>query len=395
MLDVGLLLLSKERNHRVDGSDDLVEVTGGLHLSSKLHEVQGPVAPGQSAQLREGLVTAAPGDSVAAGAGCQLQEGRRGILEDLRRLGAREELDGTAHACKLLGAELHALRPLTRLHLAGVLRVREELLVSLELRFRVVEEKLAIRELLRLRRFVIVLLLERHLQSIELLLLRGHQLLERLLRVRLLSVRLFQVRGESVVHAPEDALDLRGLRGVIPEGVLGDLHRAQAARTPADEGVGPLDEVLHHLNLLVREGPRDEALVQDPAQAGSDAQHLRLLEGLEEALLAGACTRENLDGGLQGTDALLRLGLLLLEVHVPLLADFGRLALRLHVPGNVSLELPDLRAVRGDLGLQLLDQRLQILDLLLSSADVICFAPECVLTPARILVVRLSLQFAI
>lgn len=59
------------------------------------------------------------------------------------------------------------------------LDVLEELLVRLELGLRVVEERLAVREGLVLRCLVHLLGLERRLERLELLLLRGHQLLGR------------------------------------------------------------------------------------------------------------------------------------------------------------------------------------------------------------------------
>ena len=70
---------------------------------------------------------------------------------------------------------------------------------------------------------VALLRLERGLQGRLLGPLRRHELLVGLLRVRLLGVVLLDVHGEGVVHALQDALDLRRLGRVVAERVVAHL----------------------------------------------------------------------------------------------------------------------------------------------------------------------------
>ena len=90
--------------------------------------------------------------------------------------------------------------------------------------------------------------------ALERLLLRGlglHQLLEALLLLGLVDVGLLEVGGEAVVHALEDALDLGGLRRVVAERVVGDLHgRDLVGLAAADEVLGLVHEAAHHLEVL-------------------------------------------------------------------------------------------------------------------------------------------------
>mmetsp|Transcript_64279 Transcript_64279/g.162934 ORF Transcript_64279/g.162934 Transcript_64279/m.162934 type:complete len:336 (+) Transcript_64279:553-1560(+) len=225
MLNVGLLLGTQDLHHLVDGHDHLVEVASGLDPRSELCEVEVVKAPGQTGQALVGLARPLGGRAVMSDRR-QLHEGRRGVRKSLHSLRARQDLDGLAHALQLHDVQAAAVVPLRGLDLATILRLGEELLVGLELRLGVVLQLLALGELLQLRGVVGLLLRQGRLQGIEFLLLRRHEFLEGLLRIRLLGVCLLQVAGESLVHAFEDALDLGGLRGIIAEGIVAELRSA-------------------------------------------------------------------------------------------------------------------------------------------------------------------------
>mmetsp|Transcript_45352 Transcript_45352/g.140875 ORF Transcript_45352/g.140875 Transcript_45352/m.140875 type:complete len:263 (+) Transcript_45352:525-1313(+) len=259
--------------------------------------------------------------------GRQLQERGRGVLEGLRGLGAGEDGDGLVEALELLRAQARALRQLPGLLLARVLGLGEEGLVGLELGLRVVLCRLAVGQTLALVSLIGRLLQQCALERRQFRTLRGHKLLEALLLLRLLHVGLLQVSREGIIHALQDALDLRGLRRVVAEGVARDLRGAERPGAAADEVLGALDEVLHHLQVLLAHGASEGCPVQEATDAGYGAEKLRLLERLEELGLAGSGACEYLDRGLQGAKALLELGLVLLVGQGLLVAHLRGLAL--------------------------------------------------------------------
>mmetsp|Transcript_81261 Transcript_81261/g.228911 ORF Transcript_81261/g.228911 Transcript_81261/m.228911 type:complete len:389 (+) Transcript_81261:1087-2253(+) len=325
--------------------------------------------------------------------GRELDEGRGGGLEDLLGVLVRQDLDGLAHALQLHGAQAAALVPLGGLDLAAFLRHGEELLIGRQLRLGGILQLLALGELLQLRGVVGLLLLQGRLQGLEFLLLRRHEFLEGLLRIRLLGVRLLQVAGEGVVHAFEDALDLRGLRRIVAEGVVAGLRGAHAGGAAVREVAGVLQEVADHLDVAAREPARGAGPLQDLSDARDNAEELHLLGGLQE--LAGTRARQGLGGRLQGTNALLALGPLaavLLELAV---AHALRLPLHLEVLSNLPLELLDLGAVGGNLRLELHNQGLQLLDERSLVADVLRLPGQGFLAPAGVLVVGLLLHLAV
>mmetsp|Transcript_93789 Transcript_93789/g.244378 ORF Transcript_93789/g.244378 Transcript_93789/m.244378 type:complete len:305 (+) Transcript_93789:1308-2222(+) len=239
-----------------------------------------------------------------------------------------------------------------------------------------------------------LLLLEGGLQRRQLGLLGCHELLERLLGVCLLHVRLFQVGGERVVQALQHPLDPSGLGRVITERVVVDSQERGPARA-REHARGLGEEAAHDVEVLLGDPARRGCFPEHLLHSTRDADELRLLDGLQEALLALARAAEGPDGGLQGTDALLGLRLLALVVAVLAPAHVGGLALLLLVVRDELLEVGHLRAVRGDLASELLDLLLQAVDLLLRGGDVRGLAGEGVLAPTCILVVGAELRLAL
>mmetsp|Transcript_47268 Transcript_47268/g.106332 ORF Transcript_47268/g.106332 Transcript_47268/m.106332 type:complete len:359 (+) Transcript_47268:490-1566(+) len=355
----------------------------GLHRSSKLGEVCTAGPRGQFPQARIGL-----GEVPGAGAPlADLQEGGAGGLEGALGLGAGEDADRRGDPLQLLGAEAGALGPLRRLHLARGLGVLEEGLVRLELLPGVVAEAGALRKLVALRRLVESLLLQRRLKRLELHLLGAHELLMGLLLIGLLGVGLLQFGGKGVVHALKDALDLRGLRGVVTKGIVGDLRSTHGPGAGTDKVLRPVDKMLHEDKVLTGDLVGGSGVLEQTADITHDAQQLRLLCGIQETLLAGARACEHLDGCLKRTDALLRFRLLLRVLRGLLLAHRARLALRLDVVCDVFLQLDDFCTVGRNLALQLLHLCLEACYGILCVADLARLPLQSLLDPARVLVV--------
>mmetsp|Transcript_132651 Transcript_132651/g.424514 ORF Transcript_132651/g.424514 Transcript_132651/m.424514 type:complete len:343 (-) Transcript_132651:909-1937(-) len=342
MLDVGLLLRTQDLHHRVDRNDDLVEVASCFDLRSELCEAEVVEAAGQAGQLLVDVPTLVGRAMVSKRR--ELDKRCRGIGERLHGIRAGQDLDGLVHSLQLHGAQTSALGPLAGLDLASCLSLIEELLIGLQLCLRGIHQLLALCQGLRLLGLVKLLLLQGGLQRLQLSQLCGHEFLEGLLRISLLGVSLLGVTDKGVVHALQDALDLRGLRRIVAEGIVADLRCAQCRSPTRREVIRALDKVLHHLHVSVREAARGRRLLENTAYARDDAEQLRLLEaGLQE--LACTCTSQSLHRCLQCTDALLVLGLLTIVILKLVVADRLRLALRLDVLGDILLELLDLGAV--------------------------------------------------
>mmetsp|Transcript_92728 Transcript_92728/g.271468 ORF Transcript_92728/g.271468 Transcript_92728/m.271468 type:complete len:712 (+) Transcript_92728:16-2151(+) len=387
--DVVLLLLPQQRDHLVDGRDDLVKVAARRDLRRQRRETAAVVLSGQPLQMRRG------GHRAAAAAGGDLQEARGGV--DKRGLGlrAREDLYRPPDPRQLLGAQARALAPLQGLALAAGLRLPEEGLVGLELRLGVVRELHGLGQLLRLVGLVQSLLVQGQLKGLHLRALCGHEVLEGLLRLRLLGVGLLHVHDEGVVHALEDALDLRGLRRIVAKGIVGNLSSTQCAGTRAHEVFRPVHEAPDQSEVLVANRTGNGRPGEDAAHARHDAEELGLLQCLQEASPASACAREDVDCRLQGSDTLLGLGFLLVVAGFLLRSHLGGLALRLQVCLDVFFELLDLCAVRAELAFQPHDARLQALDLILGGSDLAGLGGEAVLAPAGVGVVGPLLRRAV
>mmetsp|Transcript_132656 Transcript_132656/g.424548 ORF Transcript_132656/g.424548 Transcript_132656/m.424548 type:complete len:385 (-) Transcript_132656:204-1358(-) len=384
MLDVGLLLRTQDLHHRVDRNDDLVEVASCFDLRSELCEAEVVEAAGQAGQLLVDVPTLVGRAMVSKRR--ELDKRCRGIGERLHGIRAGQDLDGLVHSLQLHGAQTSALGPLAGLDLASCLSLIEELLIGLQLCLRGIHQLLALCQGLRLLGLVKLLLLQGGLQRLQLSQLCGHEFLEGLLRISLLGVSLLGVTDKGVVHALQDALDLRGLRRIVAEGIVADLRCAQCRSPTRREVIRALDKVLHHLHVSFRNAARRRRLLEDAAHACDDAKQLCLPHaGLQK--LAGAGSAQGLDCGLQRTDALLVFRLLAIVLLKRAVTDSLRLALRLDVLGDVLVELLDLSTMGGDLSLQLDDQGLQLLDLRLGLTDVLGFASHRRLAPARVLVV--------
>mmetsp|Transcript_76986 Transcript_76986/g.198253 ORF Transcript_76986/g.198253 Transcript_76986/m.198253 type:complete len:569 (-) Transcript_76986:348-2054(-) len=348
MRDILLLLLAQRPDHVVDHGDYLVEVAAGLCRHSDAAEARAAEARSQRPQL---LVRAGAAALAGASRSRELQQRRAGVGEDSLRLRARQDLLGLGNAHELLRAQPGAHGPLLGLDPAALLRVLEEDLVRLQLRLGVIAQRRSLRQLLCLVCLVALVPFKCLLQRGQLILLRRHELLVRLLLPSLLAVALLDITGECVVHAFQDALDLRRLRRVVPKRVVAHLCRAEAAvRMP--RGAGKVrrarQEVSQRLHIVLLRIADRSVLGEHLADAGGNAQQLRVLHGGQEgALLASTRAAEHGDCGLEGADALLGLGLLLLVGGVLLVAHLGGFLLRLQVLRNVLLELFDLGAMRG------------------------------------------------
>mmetsp|Transcript_24956 Transcript_24956/g.54244 ORF Transcript_24956/g.54244 Transcript_24956/m.54244 type:complete len:393 (+) Transcript_24956:1088-2266(+) len=355
------------------------------------------VLGGELRQTLAGPLTALGGRQRSGGDGAELEEGGGGTGEGLLGLLAGEYLDGFADTSQLLGAEAASLAPLLGLHLAGTLRLLEELLVGVELRLGGIQELLALGESLALLGFESRLGLVRLLQGCELLQLSAHQSLEGLLAVSLLGICLLQVAGEGVIHALQDALDLGGLGGIIAERVLATAH-ADLSSAQTGGGGRKICRLLHEasekLGVLGAKRPSASGVGESSTDPSDDTEKLGLLHGgLQE--LACACTGQSLDSCLKGADALLGLRLLarvVLELPVP---NALRLALGVQILLNVLLQLLDFGSVSCHFPFQLDDGGLQLLTESLTLADVRGLASKGVLAPAGILVVGLLLLLAI
>mmetsp|Transcript_55312 Transcript_55312/g.144245 ORF Transcript_55312/g.144245 Transcript_55312/m.144245 type:complete len:521 (+) Transcript_55312:812-2374(+) len=419
VLDILLRLLAEIRHAAVDGGHDLVEVASHLcHRgdAGQAEAVEPPRQRGQRAERPAGaqgsqssvllllllLGLRGGGDAAACGlgVGAQLHEGGVGSVEDRLVLRVPQNLQRRADAQELLGAEPRAHGPLLRLLLAPVLGLLEESLVGLELRLRVVPLHLAVGQQLGLLRLVARVLLQSGLQVGQLPSLGGHQLLKGLLPVGLGTVVLLHVGHEAVVEALEDALDLRALRRVVPERIAplpGD-HLQGGAGLPlsvaAKEVTGLLNKAPEGLHVLTGRPAGGAVPQKDLLHARRDADELGLLDGLEESLLrAGA--RERSDRSLERPDRGLGLRLGGLESLGFGGADLRGLALGLLVGLDVLLDLPDLCAVRRDLGAELRDLLRELEERGPGVGHVLSLAVHGVLTPAHVLVIGLLLDLPV
>merc|ERR1719223_2006500 len=125
----------------------------------------------------------------------------------------------------------------------------------------------------------------------------------------------------------------------------------------------------------------------DVADTPDDAEELCLLHGLEESLLASACTSHDLDRLLQSTKALLILGLVFLELCVFLVAHFRGFLLGFRILGKIFLQLGNFSSVRSQITVQLLNLCLEFFNRVFGLGDGRSLASKCVLAPASILVV--------
>mmetsp|Transcript_57555 Transcript_57555/g.160258 ORF Transcript_57555/g.160258 Transcript_57555/m.160258 type:complete len:567 (+) Transcript_57555:479-2179(+) len=410
--DVVLLLPPEDLDHTVDGHDHRVEMPARFDTPRDVQELRGS---GRAMQLGRGLPeprarrSASPrGQGVPPRGpgtdGFELQQRGRGVLEDTLGNGAREHVDGLRNALELLGAEARPLRPLRGSAPAGGRRLRKKRLVRLELRLCVVAALLALGEVLRFRGLVAAMQGQRRLQCSVFRLLRGHEPVECLLLLGLLGVGLLQGAGEGVVQALENALDPRGLRGVVTEWILRDLegpHGSTAAGPPGrgagERGQRAIEEAFDSAQIRGRERPRGEGGLQRSRNAAGGLQQPGLPRRLQEAALLAARARacQDRDGGLQSADALLRLGLLVLVLGMAPRTHVTGVFLRGFVRFNVLLELVDVRAVCGHSRFQIQDRSLEFLHLRFGVADVLSFACQRILAPAGVLVVRLLFDLAI
>merc|ERR1719213_605282 len=179
-----------------------------------------------------------------------------------RQKARAEDRQGLAAALDLLSAGLLALLVLGVGHLAGLLKVHQELLVRGEGVARVLKVllglrilRIRVRKLLRLR----VLLV---LASLDLRQLRGLQGLVRRLPLHLLLLRGREVRLERLLHLLQDAEDLARLRRVA---LLERRLRIEVVTRRLDEGSDGLvlrrgGDLRKHVAVLVElplEGRRD------------------------------------------------------------------------------------------------------------------------------------------
>ena len=122
-------------------------------------------------------------------------------------------------------------------------------------------------------------------------------------------------------------------------------------------------------------------LAHDVTDTADNAEKLGLLHGLKETLLAGSSTSHDLDGLLQGAEALLVFGFVLLELSILLVADFGCLFLCLRILGKIFLQLLNLSSVRSQVASQFLNFNLKFPDRVFGLADGCSLGRESTLPP--------------
>jgi hypothetical protein len=161
------------------------------------------------------------------------------------------------------------------------------------------------------------------------------------------------------------------LRSIVAERILAHLRGTHAL---ACESLRILYEALDHIEVRAGNSRSSTHMRQDLAHTHGDTHELSFLQLLEEsALLLGASTSENLDGGLQGTNALLGFCSLFRVLLVLLVPDRSCLPNGLLCLSNVLLKLLNLSIVRSNCSLAFFDCVVKLWDELLGVGDVLCF----------------------
>mmetsp|Transcript_22943 Transcript_22943/g.50421 ORF Transcript_22943/g.50421 Transcript_22943/m.50421 type:complete len:455 (-) Transcript_22943:172-1536(-) len=374
--DVLLLLCSHQVHHAIDLEDNLVEVTGHLHVGGQQQQGQVVGASSGGVHQSRGPLHGRGQRLVPPLHRLGLHESGRGAFEDTRSLRRGQHLHRLLDTGKLLGAQASSLRPLTRLVSASLLRLFEELLISLKLLRGVLTILLRVSLNLCGFRILRLFLLQGGLHLCQLLFLSRHQVLVSLPLLSFLVVCALQVGNESGVHILQNALDLVGGWCVAVDTLdrsprLG--KRRRIGQEIPDGGHVPIRDTVLRSQL------------QSPAQIGGHGNK------------SGASTRagQRPDSLVQRSNCLLQLILGLQVLLVLLLSESLGLAGRLLVVTDVLGKLRQLSSQGPQLALSLLNLRAQLFDVLLAVCNVLGLGGGGLLAPARILVVDLLLGLAI
>merc|ERR1719482_417248 len=366
VLDLVLLLLQKGLDHLIDGS---------LHLRERIQADAARTRRETRAvkalrRLEQHLRSRVARGLLRLRLAGHLHEVER-AGERVVRLVARQDGKRLAARLDLLLPRLHALLVLRIRHLAGLLQVHQELLVRRQGVPRVLKVLLVLRQL-RVRVSELLRLLVLQLgASLDLVLLRRLQVLVRLLRLHLLLLRVGQVRLEGLLHLLQDAKDRAALRGVALlerrlriEVVTRRLHERRDGLA-----LGRRDDLLEHVLVLV----------ELPLNHRRDVDQLLRRHRLQELVVLA----QHDDRGLQRADRLQHVLLLRVELRKLFLAHRRGLVQSLLVLRDLSLEILDLRVQAGahrrtlldgrregrDAGLRLLDGRRLLLVVRLAPAS--------------------------
>mmetsp|Transcript_25065 Transcript_25065/g.63829 ORF Transcript_25065/g.63829 Transcript_25065/m.63829 type:complete len:684 (-) Transcript_25065:20-2071(-) len=373
LLDVIGLLPPQRGDDAVNHHQNLLEVAnlGRLDLHGEGRQPVAVALPGAGPEGGESLggwgaieLDERRGD-VAAGvaavhAGFLARLDGRG--EELASSTAGQDFERLRDASDLLLAEAAAHLPRVVLGRAGILRHVEEIDVGLLLLLGVVVQGLRVGKVLLGLCLLGLLLGLRLLHGVQLLGLRGDEVLEVCVRGGLRLRRGLQVRGEGLVHVLEDALHGHGLRRVARAHVL-----AQQRELPRLQG------------LRGRQGVDDS---RDLVPGG------RLQQG------RGALP-EHGDGLFHGRDGLLQFGAVGREGDILLLPDARRLGLLLAILPHVGLEALDLRRERGDVALEGQNGLAEGPEVGGGVRDGVGLVSRRLLAPAGVLVIDLLLLFLI
>mmetsp|Transcript_121299 Transcript_121299/g.350277 ORF Transcript_121299/g.350277 Transcript_121299/m.350277 type:complete len:643 (+) Transcript_121299:157-2085(+) len=308
VVDVLLLLFTQFYDHLVNGSHDLVEVPTNLDLGGEAAELQAAIPSSHLAQASVGLGGDPPRGTSAVRSRSKLYQRGGGTVEHLCVLRIAQDLKRLVNAEQLFSPQARPQRPVLGLLLASLLRRREELLVRLELHLRIVALRLAIGQELHLLGPVAFVLLKRLRQAPVLVLFRLHKLLEGLLLLAFFGIVLLEVCRKAVVQAFQNALDLRGLRRVVAEGVVRLRQLEDRARLRRRQIGRRVDETSQHLQVPLRCLVCGDVLRQHSAHIGCHTEQLRLVHRVEERLLLLACSAQCPHGRLEGAHAVLGLG---------------------------------------------------------------------------------------
>merc|ERR1719181_1513329 len=324
-LHIVVLLLLQVGDHSVDFLDDLLETiethAGCQRRQTRVAGLLRNVVQDLLRRFALGLLLLRKLDEV--------ERAREGVVSVV---GAQDG-EGLAHRLDLLLAGLRARFVLLVRHLARLLQGEKERLVGIQRHTRVLEVLLRLSELLirvgELLRLRVALVRA----GFDLRLLRGLQIIVRLLALHFLLLRARQVALERLLHLLQNAEDGTRLRGVaLLEGRLGIEIVARRLDERRDRLLlgrrcDLVDHVLVLANLALDEHRNVDELI---------GRHLNKLR----VVLA-----QDGDRTLQGADGLKHILLLAVELREFLLADGGGLI--------------ESRRVLRDLGTEVLDFRVQ------------------------------------
>merc|ERR1719460_1845035 len=363
-LDVVVLLLLQVRDHPVDFLDDLLESIETHTRRQRRHaRLAGRLRNAVQDLLRRchtlGLLLLRNLDEVEGGS--------EGVVRVVRA----QDGEGLANSLNLFLARLRALLVLRVRHLARLLQVEQENLVRIQRRARVVEVLLRLGEFLIRVGELLGLRVALVRAGFDLRLLRGLEIVVRLLALHLLLLRARQVALEGLLHLLQDSENSARLRRVaLLEGRLGIEVIARRLDERRDRLLlSRRCDLVDHVLVLA-----ELALDQDRDVDELVGRHLHEL---------GVVLAQDGDRTLQGADGLKHVLLLAVELREFLLANGGGLIECRLILRDLGAEVLDLRVQPSTRRSSLLDGRREIGDVSLSVANGHGLALVVRLAPAR------------